>query len=198
MRTQKRLMQLTEIPKMPRAVPDRPQVLMLLQAAAERSYVLRAELHIYAYPSALPAGSVLPRPRAPGQRHSGPDAPGSPHELVYRVAYATGLGGSRWWYSPSSTAGASGEHPGLVFPPPGDGESGGYALCDGHRTWTVSPDQVVIEPAGPAGIPLDELLDPSWLLSRHNIVIEDVETVDGRPGVRIRAVPRRLPATNPG
>jgi hypothetical protein len=203
MQTQKPLM--SEIPEMPRAVPDRPQILMSLHTAAERSYLLRAELHTRTYPSAL--ATVASGLRMPGKRsgrpdakdHSGPpDADGVSSEFSYHVAYAAGSGGRRWWYAPSSSADPFGELPGLVFPPPGDGRSGDYALCDGQRTWTVSPDQVVIEPAGPPSIPLGELLDPSWLLSRHTITVEDFEAVDGRPGVRIRAVPRRLPAAKPG
>jgi hypothetical protein len=62
--------------------------------------------------------------------------------------------------------------------------------CDGEWVWKVYPDRVATGPAQPLPHPYDHLLDLAWLLSGYVLSDGGQTTVDGRPGIVVRADPR--------
>jgi outer membrane lipoprotein-sorting protein len=71
----------------------------------------------------------------------------------------------------------------------GSGSTLRRVVCDGRYLWQISPDRFYRLRAEPPPAGIARVIDPAWLLDRHNLSVGRTISIDGRPGLRITAEP---------
>jgi hypothetical protein len=65
--------------------------------------------------------------------------------------------------------------------------------CNGQRLWRAYPDRVAVRAAESLPQPIAAIIDPAWLLEKHQVSVLGEEVVDGRPALHVRAAGGWLP-----